>query len=90
MELPVEAHPERLFLAERGIESLLLLPLVVQNQLIGVLVCENILTPGELFEDASRMLEVAAGILSSALAHQRLLDDLEGKIHAHPRVGSAV
>jgi signal transduction histidine kinase len=84
-DLPEEALHEWTYLQEKRTDSLLLFPLVAQNQLIGVLACENIGFTGELFADVRRMLEVAAGILSSALAHQQLLDDLELKINTRTR-----
>jgi signal transduction histidine kinase/HAMP domain-containing protein len=79
--MPALEQEEQLGPQDREINNLLLVPLVAQNERIGVLVCENIHVSAEEFDETRQMLEVAAGILGSALAHQQLLDELERKIN---------
>jgi signal transduction histidine kinase len=83
--LPPAAAAELSHLHTHNLQSLYLMPLVAQNLLIGVLIFENISTAETVFTETRRLLEVAAGILSSALAHQQLLRELEQKINLRTR-----
>jgi signal transduction histidine kinase/HAMP domain-containing protein len=71
------------------IKSLVLTPLLLENNLVGVIVCSNSSNPKyKIIEDLQSM-EVVAGMLGSLISRQMLLNTLEEKVAERTRELSA-
>ncbi len=79
-KLSGEAQLERALLNDREVDSLLLLPIFMSNQLSGVIACSNPgLSPPKISENL-QPLEVVASMLGSLLHREALLNTLEEKV----------
>ena len=78
--LPGEALPERQLLIGSGVDALLLTPLIMDNQLEGVISISNPKLPKAKILGNTRLVEVVAGMLGSLLRREALLNTLEEKV----------
>lgn len=78
--IPGEAHQESQLLVKRGISSLLLAPLFMNDQLEGVISIHNPKLPKAKIVENIRFVDVVAGMLSSLVRREALLNTLEEKV----------
>ncbi len=77
-KLPAEARNERkILLEDQGIKSLLVLPLNVGQEIAGFVGFDNIVTTGRWSDHDLALLRVSSKIISDAIRHERLQDELK-------------
>jgi signal transduction histidine kinase len=83
--LPPEVLPERAFFVGEEVDSLLLVPLVMENDLAGVIAIFNPNHQKARTPENAQALEVVASMLSSLLSREQLLNTLEEKVAERTR-----
>jgi signal transduction histidine kinase len=81
--LAPEVLGDGLAVRQWGINSLVALPLRVEEQLIGVLICTHLLLDGE--QGSWEALKVVAGMISSLIHRNMVLESLEKRVATHTR-----
>jgi signal transduction histidine kinase/HAMP domain-containing protein len=87
--LPKGSETEKALLTERGISSLLLVPILIDDQLAGFISCRNPEIPKPNAVANIRIVEVVAGMLASLLRREGTLNLLEEKVAERTRELSA-
>ncbi len=67
-------------LRARDVKSLVLSPLIIDQDLRGILGCSNLFTPMENIQVDIRALEIIAGMLRSLLQRENLIQSLEDQV----------
>jgi signal transduction histidine kinase len=83
--LPSKAQPESAFLMGQEVDSLLLTPLFMDNRLAGVIACSDPNHQKARTSENIQSVEVVAGMLSSLLQREVLLNTLEEKVAERTR-----
>jgi len=87
--LPDGAHAEKELLSEREVDSLLLIPLIMDDHLAGVIACSNLNLPKSILSENIQSAEVVTDMLGSLLQREALLSTLEEKVSERTRELSA-
>lgn len=84
-QLPAEAHHEREIMQARGIQSLVLAPLVIDQRLRGVLGCSNLNVSTRAVRTNLHAFELVAGMLNNRLEREYLIQTLEEQVAERTR-----
>ncbi len=87
--IPVDAHSERQLLSSKGVDSLLLTPLCMDDKMEFVIFITNPKLPKVKIEENTKVVEVVLSMLGSLLRREALLNTLEEKIAERTRELSA-
>jgi signal transduction histidine kinase len=83
--LPDKAKTERTLLSDRGINSLVLVPLSSEGIIRGIIILGNSLSDGDDAQYNMQALEVMGGLLSNQLQREDLLRTLEVRVAEQAR-----
>ena len=84
-KIPPEAEMDLKALQKRGVQSLILSPLIVDRSLRGVLGCSNFQVSNKNVEVNLRAFELVAGMLRSLLQREYLIQTLEEQVAERTR-----
>jgi PAS domain S-box-containing protein len=74
--MPPEWHKERRILEAQGIQSLVVLPMTIANQLLGFVGFDSVRTPREWKEDEIYLLRILGNLFANALTRKEAEENL--------------
>ena len=83
--LPKAAMAERKLLNESGFNSLIILPVTIENRLTGVILCSDLRQPMPIINERIQFGEMVASMLGRMLQRDALLNMLEEKVAERTR-----
>jgi len=83
--LPAEAYPEKEIMQARGVQSLVLAPLLIDQRLRGILGCSNLDISTQTVKMNLNAFELVAGMLSNYLEREYLIQSLEEQVAERTR-----
>lgn len=79
-QLPTNTEAGKNILRERGVQSLLLSPLIIDRRLHGILGCSNLNVSSQTVQSNLRAFELVANMFSSLLQREYLIHTLEEQV----------
>lgn len=84
-DIPAEGHVERMQFASHGIQSIAVVTLAQQQQLLGFFGCDVVTRPRQWLDKELSLLRLVGEMLSNVLLRKQQMEELEATQHALSR-----